>query len=152
MIRPLRKKHLQVWVVLTVLLPLGIVAAYRSVPPPLIEPRELLPSGTVFPFIGEPAMSEDHAVPLRNNADRQEQLDRILKNPLPVPSAFVYCQSKKSRQPADENKLNGVAGSKETRVLDPHQQHYMVADEIGTTFLLHDAVHSRRMMKAEFKK
>ena len=32
MIKPLRKKHLQIWIILAVLIPVGIVAAFMAVP------------------------------------------------------------------------------------------------------------------------
>jgi len=90
MIRPLRKKHLQIWSVLSVLIPAGIITAWLSVKPPIHN--TVLQPGTAeaFPNIISSVEKKNYTVRLRGRSNVPEQLEWINKKTLTVPSAVIY--------------------------------------------------------------
>jgi len=90
MIRPLRKKHFQIWSVLSVLIPVGIITAWLSVKQPahnaLLQPA----TAEALPNIVSSADSKDYIVRLRSRSRVPEQLEWINKTILTVPSAVIY--------------------------------------------------------------
>jgi hypothetical protein len=103
MIKPLRKRHLQIWILLAILLPIGILSATiarRHVPPTnLIQPQ----SGTVLPVIITQKETPQFSIQLRgNNAFEARQLLWINKQPLTVPTAAIYLAS------SDKASLSGA--------------------------------------------
>jgi hypothetical protein len=94
MIKPLRKRHLQIWLLLAILLPIGIISATvarRHLPQMnLLQPR----SGAVFPVIVKQKETPRFSVQLRsNNAFQATQLLWINKQPLITPTAAIYLAS-----------------------------------------------------------
>lgn len=91
MMKPLRKKHFQVWVAFAILLPAGILFAWLAIPNS--EPVELLQSsdGDLLPVIKSTSDKTGYTVNLRtNNENSQWQLEWKSKTPLTVPSAIIY--------------------------------------------------------------
>src|SRR5438477_10833112 len=90
MIKPLRKRHLQIWSILLVLIPTGIVISWLSIKKPahnnVLQPA----SEQVFPKIILSAEKENYTVRLRRNESGAQQLEWINKDVLAVPSAVIY--------------------------------------------------------------
>jgi len=90
-IKPLRKRHLQIWIAWAVLLPVGIAVAYISVKRPatiqLLQP----PAGTGLPVIIKSVDNERYSIALLGNPDStQLQLQWVNMKVLSVPTATIY--------------------------------------------------------------
>ena len=92
MIKPLRKKHLQIWITLAVLLPVGIAGAWISIPQQakdkLLQPATAqdLPVTLKTFYSGS-----SYEVILQTNTDTSEfQLEWINKQTLTYPTATIY--------------------------------------------------------------
>jgi len=103
MIKQLRKRHFQIWIVLLVLLPASIVMA-RLVTPKIPIDQLLQPSAyPAYPTIIKTITKDNYSVHLRKANDSSFQLEWINKKILIVPSAAVY------KLPAGSNDTkNGV--------------------------------------------
>ena len=90
MISPLRKKHFQIWLALSVLIPGGITTAWLSVKQPVHT--TVLQPGTakVLPNIISSVDRQDYTARLRSTGAEPEQLEWINKRILSVPSAVIY--------------------------------------------------------------
>ena len=91
MVKALRKRHLQIWTVWAVLLPIGIITACISIQRPavsqLLQPAAL----AALPVEIKKIEKENYTVALRTNNDRtQFQLEWINKKILTVPTATIY--------------------------------------------------------------
>lgn len=91
MMKPLRKRHLQVWIITTLLLPAGIILAWLAIPNQ--QPVQLLqtPGVVLLPVIKQTRSFNDHIVNLRTNNNHSDwQLEWKNKAPLKVASAVIY--------------------------------------------------------------
>ena len=91
MIKPLRKRHLQIWTVLAALLPIGIILSWLVIPNPV--PVKLLNRVTteLLPVIKHKKDNDQYCVNIRTNNDNTAwQLEWKNKMPLTVPSAVIY--------------------------------------------------------------
>src|SRR5258706_5076306 len=91
MMKPLRKRHLQIWIALMVLLPGGIVLAWLAIPNS--EPVKLLQTSSIdlLPIIKSTNDKRSYTVNLRTGNDNtQWQLEWKNKLPLTVASAVIY--------------------------------------------------------------
>ena len=106
MIKPLRKKHLQIWLVLLILLPTGIVSGLLVIPK-AVKDNVLQPaSREALPVVIKTIEKGDYTVNLRSNNDHSSaQLEWISKSVLTVPSAIIY----RASAPAGGEVLEGVA-------------------------------------------
>lgn len=91
MIKPLRKRHLQIWMAWAVLLPVGIAVAYTSVKKnatiQLLQP----PAGTGFPVVIKSVDNERYSIALIGNIDSSQlQLQWVNKKVLTAPTATIY--------------------------------------------------------------
>ena len=92
MMKPLRKRHLQIWIALAILLPLGIAAAWISIPKEaknkLLQPA----SAKDLPVTLKTFYSRGpYEVVLQTNADTSEfQLEWMNKQTLTYPTATIY--------------------------------------------------------------
>ena len=134
MTRSLRKKHLQVWSLLAVLLPIGIIAAYRAVPQPAIE--NLLQPGKfqALPIVLRVSDKENYNVSIRSNQQRSKfQLEWINKKAGQSPSSLIY------KIGASQKELIGR--------IDPQGTYYFSLDAdtnfSSLKFVLHDIVHQQ---------
>jgi len=90
MIRPLRKRHLQIWSVLAVLIPIGIISALIVRPKPA---RDVLLQPTfseALPIVIKTVEKENYTVSLRGNDQTATQLEWINKSVLAFPTAVIY--------------------------------------------------------------
>jgi len=90
MIRPLRKRHLQIWLALAVLIPVSIVSAIlvrpKDVASGLLQPTNV----EALPVVIKTIEREDYVVRLRGNNQAATQLEWINKNVLAFPTAVIY--------------------------------------------------------------
>lgn len=91
MIKPLRKKHLQIWIAWAVLLPLCIAAAYISVKKPATDTLLQPAAGIELPLVLKKNEKQNYSITVRSNADTSQlQLQWINKRPLTFPTATIY--------------------------------------------------------------
>ena len=90
MIRPLRKRHLQIWSALAILIPVSIVSALlvrpKDIPGNLLQPA----STEALPVIIKTVERKHYVVRLRGNNQVATQLEWINKNVLTFPTAVIY--------------------------------------------------------------
>jgi len=90
MVKSLRKRHLQIWSMLLVLLPVSIISARLATPVPakdkLLQPAETPAYSTVVKTIEK----DNYTIRLRKENDSSFQLEWINKAVLTVPTATVY--------------------------------------------------------------
>ncbi|MEP7377841.1 MAG: hypothetical protein ABI675_30860 [Chitinophagaceae bacterium] len=91
MIKPLRKRHLQIWIALAFLLPAGTVLSWLVIPNPV--PVKLLnPVATeLLPVIKYKKDNAQYCINIRTNKENSEwQLEWKNRLSLAVPSAVIY--------------------------------------------------------------
>ena len=91
MIKSLRKRHFQRWLLLAIALPAGIVSAWLVIPKPLHQ--DLLQPGNslALPVLCKGVDRGRYLINLRCNTDSTAfQLEWINKSPLTTPSALIY--------------------------------------------------------------
>jgi len=91
MMKPLRKRHRQIWIAWAVLLPIGIVFAWLVIPNQqqvnLITPETV----TILPDIISTADKPDYRVNIRTDKEKVKwQMEWQSKSVLTVPSAVIY--------------------------------------------------------------
>lgn len=89
--KPLRRRHLQVWALLAVLIPAGIISGYFAVPKE--ETNKLLQedSTAALPVVVNKIERKDYSVYLRSSADKMNlQLQWINTKASTVPSSLIY--------------------------------------------------------------
>jgi hypothetical protein len=91
MIKSLRKRHLQIWTVLAVLLPIGIALSWLIIPNP-VPVKILNPvNAQLLPLIKYKRDNEQYCINIRTNKESSEwQLEWKNKLALTVPSAVIY--------------------------------------------------------------
>lgn len=99
MMKPLRKRHLQIWASLAVLIPAGIISAYMVVPKKAVN--KLLPEekNSALPVVINKAETKNYSVYLRRSADNKNyQLQWINKKSSVQPSSLVYKERNGERE------------------------------------------------------
>ena len=90
MTKKLRKRHLQTWSLLLVLLPASIIAARLATPAPVTD-KLLQPSAAAaLPILVKTAEKENYTLHIRKSNDSTYQLEWINKSVLIVPTATIY--------------------------------------------------------------
>jgi hypothetical protein len=135
----LRKRHLQIWTGIAVLLPVGMVCAWLVVPKP-VRDHLLQPASTgALPVVMKSISKENYAVSLRTNNDRSAlQLEWINLTALTSPSAIIYELSPSDRGQLVENA--GLIGRIDSRGV----YHFALKKEAADTpvqFVLYDIIH-----------
>lgn len=131
MIKPLRKKHLQIWMLFAVLIPIGIISGYMAVPKQ--ESNKLLQADktVALPVIVVKKETSDYSVYLRSSSDKKNyQLQWVNKKASAEPSSLVYKLS------GSEKELIGRVESTGTYFFP------LKEDSTGQyNFLLYDIIH-----------
>ena len=90
MIKQLRKRHFQIWFVMMILIPMGIIAATMVIPQqhdnPTLQPTPVV----ALPVIIKTVEHENYTVNLRGNSSIPGQLEWINKSVLTFPTAVIY--------------------------------------------------------------
>ena len=91
MIKPLRKRHLQIWATLAVLLPIGIIFSWLVIPNTVSVKILSVPPTELLPLIRAEKNNLQYCISIRTNKDKtQWQLAWTNKLALTVPSAVIY--------------------------------------------------------------
>lgn len=91
MIRPLRRRHRQVWLVIAVVLPVGILLSWLAIPNPVAIKLIKQPSPELLPVVKYTMDKAEYTINVRANQQNTEwQLEWQNKLALTVPSAVIY--------------------------------------------------------------
>ena len=148
MIKPLRKKHLQIWTGIAVLLPVGMICAWLVVPKPVKDHLWQPASTSALPVIIKSVNKENYIVNLRSNNDRSAiQLEWINQSALTSPSAIIYELSPTEKeQPIENADLIGRIDSRGV-------YHFALKKESADTpvrFVLYDIIHHQIIDRINF--
>lgn len=145
MMKPLRKKHLQIWTAWAILIPIGIITAYVNVPKKVTDKLIQPANETALPVVVNSVDKTNYAVTLRTNNDKtQYQLEWINKAASVYPSSLIYkLSAEKSFETAD------LIGRVEAR-----GSYYfpLKKDSTGNyDFVLYDIIHKNIIDSLKFK-
>jgi hypothetical protein len=91
MIKPLRKRHLQIWATLAVLLPIGIIFSWLVIPNTVPVKILSVPHPELLPLIQAERNNLQNCISIRTDNDKKQwQLEWTNKLALTVPSAVIY--------------------------------------------------------------
>ena len=145
MIRALRKKHLQIWFTLAVLLPIGIFVSWLAIPD--IKPVKILESVKTqqLPLIIASADKKNYWVNIRTNqAQSVWQLEWINKYELEVPSAVIYRKILTGGN-IESNEMIGRIEARDSYL-------FRLSDNaIDDVFILYDFIHETIIDSISFK-
>jgi len=111
MTKPLRKRHLQIWTVLAILLPIAIVMSWLVIPNP--EPVKILNSvsAELLPIIKYKKDNGQYCINIRTNKENTAwQLEWKNKLALAVPSAVIYKASHELHSQPSQNSVASKGG------------------------------------------
>ena len=156
MIKPLRKKHLQIWSVLAVLIPVGIISALLVRPTPvktvLLQPLTIEASPVVIKTIDK----ENYTISLRGTDPTATQLEWINKSILTFPTAVIY---KASPLPSGETQgetsesFNPEKSELIGRIEARGIYHFALKPDSTNNykFIVYDFIHQQKIDSIEFK-
>jgi hypothetical protein len=91
MIKPLRKRHFQIWATLAVLIPAAMVSAYFVVPHQAVSTVLQNDKGEALPVVISKVEKAPYTVYLRGSTDKKNyQLQWINKKEVTLPSSLIY--------------------------------------------------------------
>ncbi len=133
MIKPLRKTHLQVWALLTVLIPAGIISAYFVIPEDAVDKLIQEYKTTALPVIINKAEGKNYTVYLRSSDDKKNyQLQYTGTKASTQPSSLIYKLNN------GEKELIGRVGSAGSYYFP------LKADSVNNYhFILYDIIHQQ---------
>jgi hypothetical protein len=143
MIRTLRKRHLQIWSALAVLIPVGIVSAIIVRPKP-ISGTLLQPAGTEpLSVVIKTVEKENYVVRLRGNDQTATQLEWVNKNTLTFPTAVIY-RSHGTFSPQHDDLIG--------RIEARGTYHFALKPDSGRAyhFILYDFIHQQKIDSINF--
>lgn len=155
MTKSLRKRHLQIWTLLALVLPVGIVLSWLVIPNPV--PVKLLNPSTVdlLPMIKYKKDTEQYCINIRANKENTAwQLEWKNKLALMVPSAVIYRNSPNPTGGAlrsfsiDRSELVGRIETKGNYVF-PLKKDSLIAN--GLHFILYDFIHQQIIDRINFQ-
>ena len=144
MIKSLRKRHRQVWMVWAILLPVGILFAWLVIPDQL--PVKLLQQQTsaLLPAVVSQKDMENYTITIRTDKQNEQwQLQWHNKKVLTVPSALIYYVTG-SGEPVTSNELIGRI---ETRGEYVFPLRSIVKNNAHPEFILYDFIHEKIVEK-----
>lgn len=132
MIKPLRKRHLQIWLLWALLLSLGIVSAVmarRSIPKSPVE----IQNGSLLPVVIKEKIWNGNTIQLRGNDQSVvQQLAWMNKQMLSIASATIYLADADTNS-VSSSKYIGRIESRGNYVFDlpaKNQYHFIIYDFI----------------------
>jgi hypothetical protein len=142
MIKPQRKKHLQIWMVLALLLPAGIISAWLTIPHPATGPLLQPAPPPALPVVLKTTEIGNDTVRLRSNPpDSSLQLEWINTDALTAPSAIIYLTLRDSGEP------DPTAGADIIGRIEGRGTYRFLLKDLPTGairhFLLYDIIHHR---------
>jgi hypothetical protein len=147
MIKSLRKRHLQIWTALAVLLPLVIVFGRLAVPLPARNTLWQRTSATALPLVLKTRENNDYLVNLRSSSDTSAlQLEWINRSALTTPSALIYQLPATEIKGVDDKQLVGRIEARGT-------YHFALKkdkDPLKLSILLYDFIHQKNIDTLNF--
>lgn len=139
MMKPLRKRHLQIWTALAILIPIGIIVAYINVPKKVIGELIQVDSEKALPLVINSVDKLNYSVVLRSNEDKtQLQLEWINKTASVYPSSLIY-KIRNEKQELKEAELIGRVEAK------GHFYFPLKKDSTNKyQFILYDIIHKKQ--------
>ena len=145
MIKPLRKKHFQIWMVLAILIPVGIISAYISIPKTTTNKLLQPTAGEALPVLIKSIDRTDYATSLRTNKDSSQwQLEWKNKTTSVYPSSLIYQLAENS----DGIKQAAIIGRVEAR-----GDYYFSLKKDSTNnyrFVVYDIIHQTKIDSLNF--
>jgi len=139
--KPLRKRHLQVWTLLAVLIPAGIISGYIVVPNQATDKLLQEDSSAALPVVINKIERNEYSVYLRNSADKTNwQLQWVNTKASTVPSSLIY--------------KTGNAGKELIGRIEGQGSFYfpLKADSTDSYhFILYDIIHQQTIDTINFK-
>ena len=156
MIKPLRKRHLQIWISLAILLPIGIVMSWLVIPNPVPVKIVQTVNTELLPIIKYKKDNGQYCINIRTNKENTVwQLEWKNKRALMVPSAVIYKASpspskggvSRSFTPASAQLIGRI----ETRgnYIFPLQKDALAANELH--FTVDDFIHQQIIDSINFQ-
>jgi hypothetical protein len=148
MIKPLRKRHVQIWCTLAVLIPLGIISAWLVVPAP-VKDKLLNPvPSEAFHLLIKSISKDTYTVSLRRMEDSSAlQLEWINHSVLTAPSAIIY-------EIYPQKGITGVEGAALIGRIDARGTYHFPLEKdssnIHASFILYDIIHHREIDRINF--
>jgi len=138
--KPLRKKHLQIWILLAILIPAGIISGYMVVPKAAVNKLFQEDKGAALPVVVNKTETKNYSVYLRSSADKKNyQLQWINTKAFTQPSALIYTENN------GEKELIGRVGSTGIYYFP------LKTDSMGRyKFTLYDIIHQRTTDSIKF--
>jgi hypothetical protein len=146
MIKPLRKRHLQVWTILAFLLPVGIIAAAVVVPKQQYNKPLQATSVQALPVVVRTSENDNYTANLRSDRNNAAwQLEWINKEELTSPTALIYQVAKPNEDIGNALLIGRIEG---------RGTYYFNLKNSGTNqpfrFVLYDIIHHRQLDSITF--
>lgn len=140
MIKPLRKKHLQIWTLLAILIPAGIISAYIVVPKEALDKLLQEDKTAALPIEIKKVEQKDYTAFLRSNDDRNNyQLQVNIINESTASSSLIYQITK------GEKELIGRVATRGNYFFS------LKTDSTNTyNFILYDIIHQQTIDTLKF--
>ena len=145
MIKQLRKRHFQIWSIMLVLIPLGIIAATWVIPKQTKNALLQPPGSAALPVIISTVDKKDYTINLRGNSTVPSQIEWINKTVLTVPTAVIY------KIISGKNDISGadLVGRIEAR----GTYHFNLKNDLASEYhlVLYDFIHNQIIDSINFK-
>ena len=148
MIKPLRKRHLQIWTVLAALLPIGIIFSWLVIPNP-VPVKIISPVTTeLLPVIKYTRDNNQYCINIRTNKENTTwQLEWKNKLALTVPSALIY-KTKDNNTDIQNGELIGRIEARGNYIFP------LAVDSTGNSLLhliVYDFIHQQKIDSVNFQ-
>lgn len=133
MIKPLRKRHLQIWTLFAVMIPIGIISGYMAIPGQVSNKLLQEDKTEALPVVVNKKETINYSVYLRSSADKNNyQLQWINKKTSIQPSSLICKLS------GSEKELIGRVGSTGAYFFP------LLKDSAGQyNFIVYDIIHQQ---------
>ncbi|MGG9960611.1 hypothetical protein [Ferruginibacter sp. SUN106] len=140
MIKPLRRRHLQIWSLLAILIPAGIISAYIVVPEKVLSKLIEENKAAALPVEIKKLQRKNYVAFLRSSTDRKNyQLQISIISESTTPSSLIYQIHKNDKE------LIGRTATKGSYYFP------LKADSTGSyNFLLYDIIHQQNIDTLNF--
>ena len=138
MIRALRKKHLEIWIVLSILIPVGMICAILVRP---VFPKDKLlqpDSSQALPILMRSLIRDPYTFNIRSSLDTSQlQLEWIIREKLIYPTATIY------EDTANFNDISKAVLLGRIEIMGTY--HFQLANRAENTyhFIIYDFVHKQ---------
>jgi len=148
MIKSLRKKHLQIWILWSALIPVGVISAVLV--RPVFPKDKLLQPGatTALPVVIRSFNKENYTVNIRaNKGSSQLQLEWINKKTLTYPTATIYWTTNDMKDDIDSASLIGRIEARGTYyfLFANNKDQIQIVAPKGFHFFVYDFIHQKVM-------